>query len=188
MSSQIFTFHMGALNDPYPMVPSYDWQPALPYEVLHIVLECYIAARAHEVEIARSIGVQYPVLPILTLSKWFLQTTIPLLYTDVLVKPLYTLSSFLFNPHTSSYRHLKKLQIEKVSELQPDIAEIIDRRAIQMMMLSSAINNSSQDLGSSCDDFFAILLERWAEQRPRVNQVHLRGGYDYGLAASLCSM
>jgi hypothetical protein len=57
-----------------------------------------------------------------------------------------------------------------------------------MMMLSSAINNSSQDLGSSCDDFFAILLESWAEQRPRVNQVHLRGGYDYELAASLCSM
>lgn len=191
MSSQIVILDMGALNDPCAMVPSSDRQPALPYEVLHIVLECYIAARAHEVEMARSTEVQYPVLPILIASKWFLQSTIPLLYADVLIKCPYTLPNFLSDPHISSYHHVKKLRIEKVFDLkprEPRIAEIIDRRALQMMMLSCPINNPSQNLGSSCDGFFAMLMERWTEQRPRVNHVYLREGHDYGLAASLCSM
>lgn len=168
-----------------PVLPSY-CQPALPYEVLHIVLDFYIEGRALDVERARDhLGpADYPIVPILRVSRWFHGTTIPLLYKDVSLKRGVSINRFLSEPNVHSYHHVKRLEIANAYRASIDT---IVQRLNQIMMMWIAIEKKSPDaLSSSLYDYDKI-FKQWIERRPKIS-LRMTGNDAFALGSSFSLM
>ena len=172
------------VNSDAPALSS-DYQPALPYEVMHIVLKLYIEARTREVQTRRYLHLpDYPVIPILTVSKWFHGTTVSLLYADVLLKTRTILKKFLSNPRISSYQHVKRLEIR---DAYSDDCYTIIKRTTQILMMWVAIEKDSPSaLSSSLDDLDELFVQ-WLKRRPKIS-VRITGDAAFALGSFLSYM
>lgn len=107
--------------------------PTLPYEVIQLIIECYIDLRAEEVRKPRlrrgrnrgrinrrkedggTVAI-YPILPMLTTSKWFHNTTIPLIYKDISLNSSEAVNGFIIGPSFDSYKHVKHIHVGFISD------------------------------------------------------------------------
>jgi hypothetical protein len=86
----------------------------LPREIICIILEHYLEARAQSLVAEkgqRLPHIQYPVLPIMLTCKWFSQATIPLLYRHVILTGSNSAHSFLLEANRWSYSHVKRIDM-----------------------------------------------------------------------------
>jgi hypothetical protein len=108
---------------PRPALPR---APILPYEVIQLIIECYIQSRAEEVRKLRrdrinqeedhsSAVTLYPILPMLTTSKWFHSATIPLIYKNISLNSSEAWDGFINRASFGSYRHVKQLYVDSNS-------------------------------------------------------------------------
>jgi hypothetical protein len=151
------------VNSDAPALSS-DYQPALPYEVMHIVLKFYIEARTREVRAGRYSDLpDYPVIPILTVSKWFHGTTVSLLYADVTFRRGTILDAYF------------------------KICYTIIKRTTQILMMWVAIEKDSPDALSSSLDNLDKTFAQWLKRRPKAS-VRITGDAAFALGSFLSYM
>jgi hypothetical protein len=86
----------------------------LPREIICIILEHNLEARAQslvDMDVVEIFSPQYPILPLVMTSRWFCQATIPLLYKHVNLINNRAARGFAFQPNVHSYSHVKTLDI-----------------------------------------------------------------------------
>ena len=172
------------VNSDAPALSS-DYQPALPYEVMHIVLKFYIEARTREVRTGRYSDLpDYPVISILTVSKWFHGTTVSLLYADVTFRRGTILEKFLSRPNISSYQHVKRLEIK---DAYFKICYTIIKRTTQILIMWVAIEKDSPDALSSSLDNLDKTFAQWLKRRPKAS-VRITGDAAFALGSFLSYM
>lgn len=83
----------------------------LPREIICIILEHYLEARAQSVVAEKGQNLPHIQLPIMLTCKWFSQATIPLLYRHVVLTGRNSAHSFLLKANRWSYTLVKRIDM-----------------------------------------------------------------------------